>query len=72
MGREDIKKIWIHCYRDGAPLRSYDFGVPVPADPSAFQWPSREPLEAAAKTQLTTERLAFPPYDGIRFEIEHE
>jgi len=72
MGRKDIKTTWVHCYRDGTLLRSYDFGAPLPVDASAFQWPSRESLEAEVKTNLTTERLAFPPYEGIRFEIEYE
>jgi hypothetical protein len=66
-----MKIVWVHCYREGSLLRSYDFGIPVPADPRALMLPSRDELEAQAKTHLTTERLAFPPYEGIRFEIEY-
>jgi hypothetical protein len=32
--------------------------------------PTKESLEDQAKTNLTNERLAGPPYDEIRFEIE--
>ena len=71
MTRTDMKKVWVHCYQGTTLLRSYDFGVPVPADPRAFRLPTKEHLEAEAKTNLTTERLAFPPYTGITFRIDY-
>ena len=52
-------------------LRSYDFGVPETMNDSAVSQPTRKDLEDQAKTNLTTERLAFPPYAGITFEIEY-
>lgn len=71
MTRTDIKKVWVYCYQGYTLLRSYDFGVPVPADERAFQLPQRERLESDAKTFLTNERLAFPPYTGISFKIDY-
>jgi hypothetical protein len=71
MTRSDIKTVWVHCYQGITLLKSYDFGVPVPADERAFRLPTREHLEAEAKTNLTTEGLARPPYTGISFKIDY-
>lgn len=64
-------KIWVHCYKGDALLRSYDFGVGIPLDASALELPTREALETEAKTNLTNERLAYPPYEGIKFKIDY-
>lgn len=66
-----MRTIWVHCYRDGSLLRSYDFGVPETMNDAAVRQPSAKELEDQAKTNLTTEKLAFPPYTGITFEIEY-
>ena len=71
MGK-DMYTVWVHCYRRGTHIRTYDFGVPIPLDASAYTPPAREQLEADAKTQLTDEGLAAPPYDGITFRIESD
>jgi len=65
-----MRTIWVHCYKGGTLLRSYDFGVPETLNDAAVRMPTKESLEDQAKTNLTNERLAGPPYDEIRFEIE--
>ena len=67
--KSDMRKVWVHCYQRSTRIASYDFGVGIPADPSEMKLPSNESLVNQAKTFLTNERLAFPPYHGIRFEV---
>jgi hypothetical protein len=67
-----MRKIWVHCYKEGTILRSYDFGVGETLNDSAVQQPARKSLEDQAKTNLTNESLDFPPYAGISFEIEFQ
>jgi hypothetical protein len=71
MTRTDMKKVRVHCYQGTTLLKSYDFGVPVPADPRAFRLPTKEYLEGQVKTFLTNDGLAFPPYTGITFRIDY-
>ena len=66
-----MRKALIHCYRDGTLLRSYDFGIPETMNDAAVRQPRSKELEDQAKTNLTTEKLAFPPYAGITFKIEY-
>ena len=66
-----MRKIMVHCYQGDTLLRSYDFGVAETANDAALRLPTREGLEAEAKTNLTNERLARPPYDGIKFKIDY-
>lgn len=71
MQKSDLKTVWVHCYKGrDTLLRSYDFGVAVPLT-GELKLPTREHLESQAKTNLTNERLAFPPYDGIKFKIDY-
>ncbi len=66
-----MRTVRVHCYRGDHLLRSYDFGVPETLNDAAVQQPSREHFEGQAKTNLTSERLGFPPYAGISFKIEY-
>lgn len=66
-----MRVIWVHCYKEGAILKSYDFGVPETMNDAAVGQPTRQDLESQAKDNLTSESLAFPPYAGITFRIEY-
>jgi hypothetical protein len=69
--RNDMRAImWVHCYKGGTLLRSYDFPVPATLNDAAVQLPANASLEAQAKTNLTNEHLAWPPYAEITFKIE--
>ena len=62
-----LKVIRVHCKQGGKTIRSYDFGYAETAVPSNL--PDREAIIADAKNNLVQERIAFPPYDGIEFEV---
>jgi hypothetical protein len=66
-----MRTVWVHCYRNGSLLRSYDFGVPETLNDTAVKQPTAQELEDQARDNLTTERLAKPPYAGFTFEIEY-
>jgi hypothetical protein len=67
----DMVKIVVNCIRisDGMIIRSYDFPSPIPLDPRRTSPPAGQELIDQAKTNLTTERIAFPPYPGIKFVV---
>jgi hypothetical protein len=60
-------KVYLKCWRGSQLLANYEFTVP--ASQAALPVLDRSALIAEAKSNLTTERLAFRPYDGIRFVI---
>ncbi len=66
-----MRKIWVHCYKGDTLLKSYDFGIGETLNDATLALPTREDLEADAKTNLTNEGLAGPPYDGIKFRIDY-
>lgn len=59
----------VECQRNGEVIASYTFSVPhsiaAPGMADATQ------VMEDAKAQLTTDRLAFPPYDDIKFSMRH-
>ncbi len=68
----DLQKVWVHCYRGGQRIASYDFGVPMPLDPRSVKPPSQQDFVKMAKDNLTNVGLAGPPYMGISFKVEYE
>lgn len=62
------RTVTVECWRGGQLIASYDsvltgtLAAPPPA-------PDKEQLINDAKTQLTNDRLAFPPYTDIEFRI---
>ncbi len=64
--------MWVHCYKGGTLLRSYDFSVPATLNDAGVQLSASASLEAQAKTNLTNEHLAWPPYAEISFNIERQ
>ena len=66
-----MRQILVHCFRGNTLLRSYEFGWPETMNDAAVSRPTTEHLEAEAKTNLTNEGLARPPYDGITFVIDY-
>ena len=65
-----MQLILVRCFRGDTLLRSYELGWPETLNDAAVSRPTRERLEADAKTNLIDERLAAPPYAGISFKIE--
>jgi hypothetical protein len=59
---------YVDCFRDGKLITTYEFLCPgslaLPPQP-----PANEKLILEAKTNLTDERLAVPPYEGITFKV---
>jgi hypothetical protein len=60
-------KIYVDCLRDGKLIRTYDFLCP--ASLAAPASPDGEELILEAKGNLSTEGLAIPPYEGIKFKV---
>jgi hypothetical protein len=67
----DMVKIVVNCIRvsDGTIIRSYDFPSPIPLDPRRTSPPADQELIDQAKTGLTNEGIAGPPYTGIKFVV---
>lgn len=61
--------IEVECLKHGVHLKTYLLGIGETLD-GMIQGPADEELRADAKTLLTTDRLAFPPYEGISFNIK--
>ncbi len=64
-----LKKIVVYCKLGGKLIAPLEYPLPegmVPSPP-----PERQALIDMAKTGLTNLGLAFPPYDGITFEIRY-
>jgi hypothetical protein len=57
----------VYCLRDGAVIASYPLSSARTVRPSSP--PSGETLIKEAKTNLSTEGKASPPFEGITFEI---
>jgi hypothetical protein len=70
-GREYWLKLYSQCLRVARDPRYVDFPISATLDDAAVALPSRDSLVAQAKDALAIERLAFPPYAGIRFEVEY-
>jgi hypothetical protein len=64
-----VKKIFVDCRRGGKLIASYEHGWPIAVLPVPA--PDRKLLIDQAKSQLTTDRLASPPYDDITFEVRY-
>jgi hypothetical protein len=62
-----MNKVFVKCWRRSQLLATYEFRVPASlAAPPLFDTVE---LISDAKSQLTTDRLAFPPYYDIRCEL---
>jgi hypothetical protein len=70
--KANLQKVWVHCYRGGKRIASYDFGIEIPLDPRGAKPPSQPDFEKMAKDNLTSLGLARPPYMGISFKVEYE
>jgi len=64
-----VEPIFVHCMRAGKIIATYEFGWAVGMVRSAP--PERDGLISQAKAQLTTDRLAFPPYEDVTFEVRY-
>ena len=63
----DDTKIYVDCLRDGKLIRASDFLCPASLAATASS--DGEKLILEAKGNLTTEGLAIPPYEGIKFKV---
>jgi hypothetical protein len=62
-----VKQVFVNCLRDGQVIASYQFAYGETQGPS--QPPNHQRLIAEAKTNLTTQGIAFPPYAGVEFKV---
>jgi hypothetical protein len=62
-----LKQVFVDCMRDGRVIASYAFGYGETAGPSMP--PSHQSLITEAKTNLTDQAIAYPPYAGIEFNV---
>ena len=65
--RAAMKKILVDCRRNGESIRVYDFGLPESLGLTVP--PSKQELIDQAKSNPTTERLAFPAWADVEFEV---
>lgn len=59
--------VTVKCLRGADLIASYEFGYGITIGPSSP--PTDECLMDGAKTNLTNEGIAFPPYEGVTFKI---
>ena len=64
-----VRHAFIDCHQNGIVIASYPIGIPITALPSAPL--DMKKLEEEAKSQLTTDQIAFPPYEGITCQIRY-
>jgi hypothetical protein len=62
-----IRYAYVDCVKDGLVIASYTFGIPCTLGPSLS--PSGDTLILEAKTNLSNDMKAMPPYDGITFRV---
>jgi hypothetical protein len=66
----DLVQVSVECWRGGKLLASYSMEYVV-----TLGAPATTPTESfisEAKTNLSNERLAQPPFDDIQFKLVHE
>jgi hypothetical protein len=63
----DLVTVIVKCRRGKELIASYPLSYARTIGPSSP--PPTETFVAEAKSNLTTEGLAFPPYEGIKFEV---
>jgi hypothetical protein len=66
-----MKTILVHCKRNGVRFKTYTLPYEEPHDRRTFHPTSRNQLEDQAKTYLTNDELASPPYTNISFDIDY-
>ena len=62
-----VRKIFVDCWRNGKRIASFEYGLPIALLPGLPK--DRNKLIDEAMSQLTTGRIAFPPYHGITFKV---
>jgi hypothetical protein len=62
-----LKRVFVDCVRDGQVIASYDFGYGETIGPSLL--PGHQSFIAEAKSNLTSEAIAYPPYAGVEFKV---
>ncbi|WP_139347219.1 hypothetical protein [Herbaspirillum sp. VT-16-41] len=65
-----VQKVFVDCLKDGSRIATYEFGYGETLDKTPP--PHSSALIEEAKTSLTLERKAFPPYEGIEFKIRYQ
>jgi hypothetical protein len=64
-----IRLVDVVCKHNGEVIATYEFGFSVSSEASSSFDFDREALIREAKSNLSSEKLAEPPFDGITFEI---
>ena len=63
-----LRKVYVKCWRGSQLLATYECATPA-SQAAHSTLPNRDTLIAEAQANLANDRLAGPPYDGIRFQI---
>ena len=64
-----VKTIFLDCWRRGKLIASHEYGLATGMLPGTSM--DKDTLIDQSKSQLTTDELAFPPYDGITFSVRY-
>ena len=64
-----VRKIIVECRRGSELIATCEYGSPIPMVPGIL--PDGSDLKSEAQSQLTNDRLAFPPYDDISFLVRY-
>ncbi len=68
-----VRKVFVDCVKDGSLIATYPFSYDETlALLDKTPPPHSSGLIEGAKTNLTDERKAFPPYEGIEFKIRYQ
>lgn len=62
-----VRQVIVECRRDGKLIARYPLGVPDSLVLAAYI--DRQKLIEEVKHNLSNDRLAFPPYDGVTFDV---
>ena len=62
-----VKQVIVECKRGQEIIARYEIGVPISIGPTVP--PPDSEFVDHAKTNLTNQRLAFPPYTDITFNV---
>jgi hypothetical protein len=68
-----VRKIFVDCLKNGSSIATYEFGFAETLELlDKTPPPDNSELIEESKNNLTLERKAFPPYEGVEFRIRDQ